>query len=74
MFPWLQVWLNLLNRAAYRTWGQRGQNEIFQNLGGGGNGMRMSKQLGGSQKSRGEAKSILGGPLPPSMQPCYIAV
>ena len=36
--------------------------------------MRVSKQLGVSQKSRGEAKSIPGGPLPTSMQPCYIAV
>ena len=41
-------------RAVCRTWGQRGQNENFQNLGGGGgNGMRVSKQfraLGGFPK------------------------
>ena len=56
--------------AVCRTWGLRGQNENFQNFGG-GNGMKVSKQFRGFPKSRGGGKLILGGGAfpPPSMQP-----
>ena len=37
-------------QGCIQTWGQRGQNENFQNLVGGGNGMRVSKQFRGFPK------------------------
>ena len=50
-FPFVTLYSNLgliLYRAACRTWGQRGQNEIFK-IKEGGYGMRVLKRLGGSQ-------------------------
>ena len=59
-------------RAAYRTWGQRGQNENFQNLGE-GNGMRVSKQFSGFPKVWGKKLIIEGANAPcPLCSPVYV--
>ena len=55
-------------RAECRIWGQRGQTENFQNLGG-GNGMRVSKQLGGFLQSRGSKINPRGDERPPLCSP-----
>ena len=66
--------LRTYTRAAYRTWGQRGQNENFQNLGE-GNGMRVSKQFSGFPKVWGKKLIIEGANAPcPPLQPCICII